>query len=172
MQPIFLPPSDSDSDALPAFLRDRPRRPALPPPPPGYFDALPAQVLTRIRATEKARATRWLPAALDVDLSRLRWPRLRLAFTAGVLTAAFTGAFWLGQVTPGARPTGAERTLVTVQTADLIAYLADPTTPRLLSDDLARLSSADHAPDVTPLPVSGAALDAVLAELPFDEAYL
>ncbi|MBC7448803.1 MAG: hypothetical protein H7330_12170 [Hymenobacteraceae bacterium] len=164
--PTPAPPA-ADEDDLPAFLRDRPRRTALSVPPTDYFDALPARVLTRIR-TEAPRAT---PAFFPViDLSSLRWPRLRLAFASAALSAAFVGAFWLGQVQP--RPGTADQALASVDAHELVEYLADPTTVRLSSGDLSTLSTADVAIDTDLLTVPRADLDAALDELPLDETYL
>ena len=126
--PVAPPPPafDDDGDDLPAHLhtlralRGRPHRSALAPPPAGYFDELPAQLLTRIRAEAMRPAPAFFTDSFPAfDLSRLRWPRLRLAFTAAALGAAFVGAFWLGQ--PAASlPGAAERALASVNTAELV----------------------------------------------------
>lgn len=170
MKPPVLPtnPASAEDDDLPAFLRDRPRVSPLTAPPADYFDALPARVLTRIRTEALRPAPTFFPA---FDLSGMRWPRLRLAFASAALSAAFVGAFWLGQVQP-TRPGAAELALTIVDAGELVDYLADPATVRLTSADLSTLSAADDAVDADLLTVPRADLDAALDDLPFDETYL
>ena len=172
------PAFDDDDDDLPAnlhtlrALRGRPHRSALPAPPAAYFDELPARILTRIRTEALRPAPGFLPDFLPAcDLSQLRWPRLRLAFTSAALGAAFVGAFWLGQ--PAAsQPGGAERALASVNSDELVDYLADPSTVRLTSADLAALSTTDASMAADILTVSPADLDAAIDDLSFDETYL
>ena len=173
-----LPPTPAtaaadDDDNLPAFLRNRPRVSPLSAPPAAYFDELPARVLTRIRAEAlkpaPARFTDLLPI---FDLSSLRWPRLRVAFASAALSAAFVGAFWLGQT--GATqltPASSDRVLAGVNSAELVEYLADPATAHLTAADLNTLSAADIPTDSDLLSVPRADLDAALDELPLDETY-
>ncbi len=177
----------ADYAALPAFLRDRPRQVPFAEPPAGYFEALPVRVLTRIRAEEAALAPttragfgqRFGHLAENLveqitDLSRLRWPRLRVAFASAALSAAFVGAFWLGQIASvrSASAVSADRALATVGTAELVEYLADPTTVRLTAADLAALSTTDAPTDAALLAIPRADLDDAIDELPFDETYL
>ena len=165
------PPAASapdEDDDLPAFLRNRPRRSGLSAPPADYFDALPARVLTRIRAEAPRSAPAFFPT---VDLSRLRWPRLRLAFASTALSAAFVAAFWVGQGLP-TRLHSADQALAKVNDRELVEYLTDPATVRLTSGDLSTLSTADVAADADMLAVPRADLDAALDDLVLDETYL
>lgn len=162
------PSAPDEDDELPAFLRNRPRRSGLSAPPADYFDTLPARVLTRIRAEAHQATPAFFPT---VDLSRLRWPRLRLAFASAALSAAFVGAFWLGQG-QSTRRHSADQALATVGATELLDYLADPTTVRLTSADLSTLSTADVAADADMLAVPRADLDAALDDLVLDETYL
>ncbi len=175
MQPFNLPPDPADEAAdraaLPAFLRDRPRRSGLSEPPADYFDELPVRLLTRIRTEELARRKAAVPA---FDLSRLRWPRLRLALASATLSAAFMGAFWLGRLAPvaGISTTVADTSLTQISGTELVEYLADPVTGSLSAADLTHLSSTDQAADATMLSLPSADLEAALEELPLDETYL
>ncbi len=167
--PPAPPPAADEDDDLPAFLRNRPRVSPLAAPPAAYFDGLPARVLTRIRAEAPRSAPSLFPT---LDLSRLRWPRLRLAFTSAALSAAFVGAFWLGQVKPTAPGASPDRVLAGVDAAELVEYLTDPTTVRFSSADLSTLSATEDPVDASLLAVPRADLDAALDDLPLDETYL
>lgn len=172
--PPFASTDHAAADELPDFLRRLPRRPprTLSEPPPGYFDELPVRVLTRIRA-EAPRPALAAPALWpSLDLSRLRWPRLRVAFAGAALSAAFVAAFWLG-TPPALAPTTAataDPALANVDAAELVEYLADPATVRLTAADLTTLSTAEQSMAAELLAVPGAALDAALDELPLDAA--
>jgi hypothetical protein len=177
MQPFNLPsnPADDAADraALPAFLRDRPRRSGLSEPPASYFDELPVRLLTRIH-TEELAQRKAAAAAPVFDLSRLRWPRLRLALASATLSAVFMGAFWLGRSAPlpGSDSVGNDIALAEISPTELVEYLADPATATLTAADLTRLSSTDHAADASLLSLPSADLEAALDELPLDETYL
>lgn len=168
LPPAPVSAADEDDD-LPEFLRNRPRRSPLTAPPAGYFDELPARVLTRIRAEAPRAAPAFFPT---LDLSRLRWPRLRVAFASAALSAAFVGAFWFGQVSAVRPVASLDHVLAGVGSAELVEYLADPTTAHLTATDLSALSAADIPADADLLTVPRADLDAAVDELPLDESYL
>lgn len=161
-------PHPLSEDDLPPILRNRPRRPALSSPSAEYFDALPARVLTRIRAAE-APVRR---ATFDAPTLSLSWPRLRLALASATLSAAFVAAFWLARPALPVASASEESALASINHTELVEYLTDPTSNRLTTADLTALSSADYDTDTEILNVPLNDLDAALDELPLDETYL
>ncbi len=165
----FDPDRAADEAALPLALRGRPRQPALRPPDTAYFDHLPAQVLTRIRATERAKVS----AAPLFTLPS--WPRLRLAFTSATLSGAFVLALWVGRpVAPPMAPTAAPAALLAgISGAELVEYLTAVDAPRVSVVELSNLVSLADA-DLSPalVPVSDAEVQQALGELPLDDLYL
>jgi len=154
-------------DELPDFLRHRPRRSPVGQAPPHYFDTLPERVLTRIRATETA-----VPRASSELFLLPSWPRLRLALTSAVLSSAFVAAFWLVRPTALGPARSADPMLTTVSHGELVEYLADPATVRLMPTDLTSLSTADYDADAALLNVPTPELDQALDEYLVDETYL
>ncbi|WP_375434007.1 hypothetical protein [uncultured Hymenobacter sp.] len=149
----------------PFRLDEHPRRPQpLAPPPDGYFERLPMQVMQRVQ-----------PASADTGWAGLRWltalpAPLRTALAAGVVLSGFVGSFLVSEnslTATTARPTD----LAVVPRTEMVEYLLASELPVTLTD-LAELPVTEQALPETYLHVSPDELQEVLDAQPTEDTYL
>lgn len=146
----------------PFRLDEHPRRPQpLAPPPDGYFDRLPMQVMQRV---QPASATSW---------AGLRWltalsAPMRTALAAGVVLSGFAGSFLLSE---NSLTTSPAANLAAVPRTEMVEYLLASELPVTLTD-LAELPVTEQALPETPLQVSPDELQEVLDTQSTEDIYL
>ncbi|HEX8425329.1 hypothetical protein [Hymenobacter sp.] len=148
----------------PFRLDDHPRRPQpLAPPPDGYFERLPMQVMQRVQ-----------PASANTSWAGLHWltalpAPLRTALAAGVVLSGFVGSFLLSE--NSATPTATSNHLAAVPRTEMVEYLLASEQPLTLTD-LAELPVTEQALPETRLQVSPDELQEVLDAQPTEDTYL
>ena len=148
----------------PFRLDDHPRRPQPPlaPPPAGYFDQLPRQIMARVQPEAAAESVTWGWLA---SLSR----PLRTALASAVVLGGFSTAFYISQPAAPIQNLPPTTALAAVTEADLIDYLA--LNNQLETEDLASLPLPDDSLMAYFLQASPQELEAALWPAPLDEAY-
>ncbi|UOQ64679.1 hypothetical protein [Hymenobacter volaticus] len=147
----------------PFRLDEHPRRPQpLAPPPDGYFDRLPMQIMQRVQPASPATSwtdLRWLTA--------LSAP-MRTALAAGVVLSGFVGSFLLSEnsLTPSTATN-----LAAVPRTEMVEYLLVSELPVTLTD-LAELPVTEQTLPETSLHVSPDELQEVLDTQPTEDIYL
>jgi hypothetical protein len=150
----------------PFRLDDHPRRPQpLAPPPDGYFDRLPTQIMARVQpaAEQESTALGWLRA--------LSMP-LRTALASVVVLGGFTATFLLNQ--PDTSTTGshlAHVNLTAVPRTEMVQYLL-ASDERVSLNDLSELPVADQDLVQDYLQASPDEVQAALDEQPSEINYL
>ncbi|GGF25172.1 hypothetical protein GCM10011383_40960 [Hymenobacter cavernae] len=144
-------------------MDDHPRRPQpLAPPPDGYFDRLPTQIMARVQpgASQEPAAFGWLKA--------LSLP-LRTALGSVVVLGGFAATFLLNQ--PTNTPHLVHANLASVPRAEMVQYLL-ASDERVSLSDLSELPVADQDMVHEYLNVSPAEVQAALDEQPTEPSYL
>jgi len=148
----------------PFRLDDHPRRPqSLTPPPDGYFDRLPTQVMARVQpvGAQEAGAFGWLKA-LSVPV--------RTALASVAVLGGFAATFLLNQ--PEAATTQlAQASLTAVPRTEMVQYLL-ASDERVSLTDLSELPTADQDLVGDYLSASPEEIQAALDEQPAELNYL
>lgn len=145
----------------PFRLDEHPRRPQpLAPPPDGYFDRLPMQIMQRVE-----------PGSAAPSWAGLRWltvlsAPVRTALAAGVVLSGFVGSFLLSE-----NSSTSTTHLAAVPRTEMVEYLLASEQPVTLTD-LADLPVTEQALPETPLQVSPDELQEVLDAQPVEDIYL
>jgi len=150
----------------PFRLDDHPRRPQpLAPPPDGYFDRLPTQIMARVQpaASQESTAFGWLKA--------LSLP-LRTALGSVVVLGGFAATFLLNQSSAPTTPAHlAHANLASVPRTEMVQYLL-ASDERVSLSDLSELPVAEQDMVGEYLNVSPAEVQAALDEQPTEPSYL